>query len=63
MKKNHSVSKCGGAFGTELTPIRRLATVRGDAGARSFPVRMAAVKDQVHKVPVLRVGAASCSAR
>ena len=63
MKKNQGVLRDRGLLGSEVAWTQSHATVRRSVGVRSFPVAAAAAKHQIHRVPFLRVGGSSCSAR
>lgn len=62
MRKNQSVLRYGDPFGSDWIPAQRRARARRSIGTRSLAVTMAA-KHQIQKVPFLRVGGASCTAR
>ena len=62
MKKNQSILRCVDPFGSDWISAQRRARDRRSVGMRSLPVPMTG-KHQIHKVPFLRVGGASCSAR
>lgn len=65
MKKNQSAARHRSTFGEALTESQwRTMSLRGAGTSRSsLPVMVVAAKHQIHKVPFLRVGGATCCAR